>query len=125
MAEERFEYTYSSARNSEILRIRQKYLPQQPTKLDQLRELDRSATRRGTAVSLVRGTIYSLLLGLGMSCTMVWGGAVYVPGIVIGCVGIAGIASGYPVYNRIVRYDRQKLAPEILRLSEELILGNE
>ena len=118
---ETFEYTYSAPQQSEVQKIREKYLPKEVTKLDQLRALDAKVTKRGTAVSLVHGVLYSLILGLGMSCCMVWAGKLFLPGIVIGCVGLAGVAATYPIYHRIVKQDREKLAPEILRLSEELI----
>ena len=124
MAEkEIFEYTYSASRQSEVRKIREKYLPREMTKLDQLRALDAGVTRRGTAVSLVHGVLYSLILGLGMSCCLVWAGRLFVPGIVIGCVGLAGVAATYPIYNRIVKQDRERIAPEILRLTEELAFG--
>lgn len=124
MAEkEIFEYTYSAPQNNEIRQIREKYLPKEMTKMDQLRALDKSVTKRGVAVSLIHGILYSLLLGLGMSCCMVWAGKLFLPGILIGCLGLAGVAATYPIYNRVVRQDREKIAPEILRLSEELIPG--
>ena len=118
-----FEYTYSAPRRSEVQRIRDKYLPREVTKLDQLRALDAGVTRHGTAVSLVHGILYSLILGLGMSCCMVWAGSLFVPGVVIGCIGLAGVAATYPIYNHIVKQDREKIAPEILRLTEELAFG--
>ena len=121
MAEkEIFEYTYSASRQSEVRKIREKYLPKEVTKLDQLRALDAGVTKRGTAVSLVHGTLYALVLGLGMSCCMVWAGKLFVPGIVIGCIGLAGVAATYPIYNRIVKQDRERIAPEILRLAQDL-----
>lgn len=118
-----FEYTYSAPQNSEVQKIREKYLPKEVTKLDQLRALDAGVTRRGTAVSLVHGILYALVLGLGMSCCMVWAGKLFLPGIVIGCIGLAGVAATYPIYNHIVKQDRDKIAPEILRLTEELAFG--
>ena len=124
MAEkEIFEYTYSAPQQSEVQKIREKYRPREATKLDQLRALDAGVTRRGTAVSLVHGVLYALVLGLGMSCCMVWAGILFVPGIVIGCIGLAGVAATYPIYNHIVKQDRDKIAPEILRLTEELASG--
>ena len=124
MAEkEVFEYTYSAPRQSEVQKIREKYLPKEVTKLDQLRALDAGVTRRGTAVSLVHGILYALVLGLGMSCCMVWAGNWFFPGIAIGCVGLSGVAATYPIYNHIVKRDREKIAPEILRLTEELAFG--
>lgn len=118
-----FEYTYSAPRQSEVRKIREKYLPQEVTKLDQLRALDAGVTKRGMAVSLVHGVLYALVLGLGMSCCLVWAGRLFLPGVVIGCIGLAGVAATYPIYDRIVRQDREKIAPEILRLTEELGFG--
>ena len=120
---ETFQYTYSAPQQSEVQKIREKYLPKEVTKLDQLRALDAGVTRRGTALSLIHGIVYALVLGLGMSCCMVWAGKLFLPGIVIGCIGLAGVAVSYPIYNRIVREDREKIAPEILRLTEELAFG--
>ena len=122
MAEkEVFEYTYCAQQQSEVQKIREKYLPKEPTKLEQLRALDESVTRRGTALSLVHGIFFALVLGLGMSCTMVWAGSLFFPGILIGCIGLAGVAATYPIYNRLVARDRERIGPEILRLTEELI----
>ena len=124
MAEkEVFEYTYSAPQQSEVRKIREKYLPREVTKLDQLRALDAGVTRRGTAVSLAHGILYALVLGLGMSCCMVWAGNLFLPGIVIGCIGLAGVAATYPIYNHIVKRERDKIAPEVLRLTEELTFG--
>ena len=118
-----FEYTYSAPQKSEVQKIREKYLPREVTKLEQLRALDAGVTRRGTAVSLVHGILYALVLGLGMSCCMVWAGNLFLPGILIGGIGLAGLAATYPIYNHIVKQDREKIAPEILRLTEELAFG--
>lgn len=124
MAEkETFEYNYSAPQQTEIRQIREKYLPKEMTKLDQLRALDAGVAKRGMAVSLIHGILSSLLLGLGMSCCMVWPQMLFAPGIVIGCIGLAGAAVTYPIYNRIVKRDREKAAPEILRLTEELMNG--
>lgn len=122
MAEkEVFSYTYSAPDQSEVKMIREKYLPREVSKLDQLRALDESVTKRGTAVSIVHGVLHTLLLGLGMSCCMVWAGNLFVPGIVLGCAGIVGTGMTYPIYQQIVHRDREKIAPEILRLTEELM----
>ena len=124
MAEkEIFEYTYSAPQQSEVQKIREKYLPKEVSKLDQLRALDAGVTKRGTAVSLVHGILYALVLGLGMSCCMVWAGKLFLPGVLIGCIGLAGVAATYPIYNRIVKQDRERIAPEILRLAEDLTVS--
>ena len=117
---ETFEYTYSAKQQQEIENIRKKYLPKEEDKMEQLRRLDRSATKKGTMVSIILGTVSTLILGVGMCCTMVWSENWFVPGIIIGFTGLAGIAASYPLYRSITRRERKKLAPQILKLTEEL-----
>lgn len=117
---ETFTYTYSSKQQEEIRNIRSKYLPKEEDKMEQLRRLDRSASKKGTVVSVTLGVIGCMLLGVGMCCTMVWMQNWFIPGIVIGVFGIAAVAVAYPVYNRITKKEREKLAPQILKLTEEL-----
>lgn len=120
---ETFHYTYSASQQEEIKSIREKYAPpaQEEDKMERLRKLDRSVTRPGTIVSLIVGIISSLVLGVGMCCTMVWADTMFVPGIIIGIVGILGVIAAYPLYNMITKRQRVKLAPEILLLSDELM----
>ena len=89
--------------------------------MEQLRRLDASATKEATVVSLGVGIISTLVLGVGMCCTMVWNDRLFIPGIGIGIVGIAGVIAAYPIYTHMVKRKREKLAPEILRLSDELM----
>lgn len=117
---EAFSYTYSAKQQEEVKRIRQKYVPDEENKLEQLRRLDESATRPGTLASIVVGIISSLVMGVGMCCTMVWT-QFFVPGIVIGVVGMVGVGLAFPLYSTMTKRQRQKLAPEILRLSRELM----
>ena len=117
---ETFEYTYSAKQQQEIENIRKKYLPKEEDKMEQLRRLDRSATKKGTMVSIILGTVSALILGVGMCCTMVWPETLFIPGIIVGIIGIAGVADAYPIYLSITRKERKKLAPQILRLTEEL-----
>lgn len=116
-----FAYSYSAKQQEEVRRIRQKYMEQEENKMEQLRRLDASAGKKGTVVSLLLGTLGCLVLGGGMSCCLVWSEKLFIPGIIIGLVGIAGVALAYPAYSRITRKERQRLAPEILRLTEELL----
>lgn len=116
-----FQYTYSAREQAEVERIRSKYAPREATKLEQLQRLDASATNKATAWAIIVGVIGALILGTGMSCCMVFGGGWFVPGIVIGVAGIAAVSLAYPVYNRVLRRERERIAPEILRLSDELM----
>ena len=121
---ETFTYTYSAKEQEEIRKIRDKYASptKEETSMEQLRRLDESATKGATAVSLIVGIVSALIMGVGMCCTMLPGWSRYfIPGIVIGVVGISGVIAAYPIYNHMVRRKRAKLAPEIMRLSEELL----
>ena len=118
--EDRFNFSYSAKQQEEIKKIRDKYVPREESKLEQLRRLDASASKPGTAAAIIIGVIGTLLLGLGMCCTMVWAETVFIPGLIIGALGIAGIIAAYPLYMHITRKQREKLAPEIIRLTDEL-----
>ena len=87
-----FQYTYSAKQQEEIEAIRKKYLPPQEDKMEQLRRLDKSATKKGTALSIVVGVAGCLLMGVGMCCSMVWMGNLFIPGIILGLLGIALVA---------------------------------
>ncbi|MDE7244286.1 MAG: hypothetical protein K2O18_09985 [Oscillospiraceae bacterium] len=120
---ETFTYTYSAAQQEEVKRIREKYAPLSPEedKMEQLHRLDKSVTKPGTIAALAVGIISTLIMGFGMCCTMVWSSALFIPGIVIGIVGIIGICAAYPLYIRITKKQRDKVAPEIMRLTDELM----
>ena len=115
-----FNFTYSATQQAEIDSIRKKYLPEEEDKMEQLRKMDRNVTKPGMIVSLIVGIAGSLIMGLGMSCTMVWADTLFIPGIIIGIIGIIGICAAYPLYSYITKKQRKKLAPEILRLTDEL-----
>lgn len=115
-----FHYTYSAGQQEEIENIRKKYLPQEENKMELLRRLDRSTSKKGMVVSIIIGIIGCLLLGVGMCCTMVWMENWFLPGIIIGMIGIIAVAAAYPLYTRITRRERERLAPQILKLTEEL-----
>lgn len=118
---EGFRYTYSAKEQMEIKNIRQKYMPREMDKMEQLRKLDQSATQKGMTVSLVVGIIGALVLGIGMCCTMVWADVWFIPGIVVGIIGIVMVSLAYPLYNHITQKERERIAPEIIRLTDELM----
>lgn len=118
---ETFTYNYSSSQQAEVKSIREKYVPKEEDKMEQLRRLDESATKPGMIAALAVGILSALVLGLGMCCTMVWAEQWFIPGIIIGVVGIFGVMSAYPLYSRITKKRREKIAPEILRLTDELM----
>lgn len=128
---ETFNYTYSAKEHEEIKSIRAKYAApeQQEDKMSQLRRLDESVTKKATVAALVIGIIGALMLGFGMSLAMtdlagmlgMDSTAAMLVGIAVGIVGIFFVSLAYPVYCRVLKKEREKLAPEILRLTDELL----
>ncbi|MBE5930183.1 MAG: hypothetical protein E7268_03865 [Lachnospiraceae bacterium] len=118
---EGFQYSYSAKQQEEIKRIRSKYEAPQEDKMAYLRRLDESAGKKGTMMSIVLGVIGTLILGVGMCCVLVWQNTWFIPGIIIGIVGLIMLSLAYPVYMRITKMEREKIAPEILRLTDELL----
>lgn len=116
-----FSYTYSAKQQEEIKNIREKYLPteKEESTMDRLRRLDAGVTQKGTLFSLIIGILSALVFGVGMCCCLVWD--LFIPGTIIGIIGIVGIAAAYPVYMRITEKEREKIAPEIIRLTDELL----
>lgn len=118
---ETFHYTYSASQQEEIRQIRRKYAAPEESKMEQLRRLDNSVIRKATTAALVLGVLGALLLGLGMCCCMVWQGIWSALGIPVGLLGIGLVCCAYPAYNRTLQKERAKIAPEILRLTDELM----
>lgn len=116
-----FQYSYSSKQQDEVEAIKRKYMPKQEDKLEQLRKLDKSAETPGTVVGLILGIIGTMVMGTGMSCVLVWADSLFVVGILVGLLGIAMIALAYPAYKIVTKKQREKIAPMILSLSEELL----
>ena len=116
-----FQYTYSAKEQEELKRIRSKYATKEENKMELLRRLDAQVTQKATMYSIIVGVIGALILGTGMSCCLVWGGAVFVLGIIIGIIGLAVVGLAYPLYNHTLKKERERIAPEILRLTEELM----
>ena len=115
-----FEYTYSAKNQEEIEKIRKKYMPKEQDKMELLRKMDRDVTKPGTMWSLMLGIIGCLLLGIGMCCTMVWADSFFVLGIIVGIIGMVVMGMAYPVFVKVTKRQREKLAPQILALTEEL-----
>lgn len=123
---ESFSYTYSAQQQAEVQKIRSKYLPKEESKLDTLRRLDRSASQKAKAWSITVGIFGCLILGAGMSLIMtelsaLLGDYSMFVGIPVGLIGLVLVALAYPVYNRVLQTQRQRIAPQILQLTEELL----
>ena len=123
---EGFSFTYSAQQQKEVEAIRKKYLPREEDKMEQLRRLHAVPTQKAQVASLAVGVVGALIMGTGMSLAMTQIGAALgslamVIGILVGIVGMVLVALAYPLYNRVLKKQREKIAPEILRLTEELL----
>ena len=126
-----FRYTYSAKEQAELKRIREKYTPstEAEDKMAKLRRLDASVTQKAQVIALIFGIVGALILGAGMSLCMsdfaeILGShrdMAMVIGIPVGLVGGVLAALAYPMYNLIVKRERKKIAPEIIRLTDELM----
>ena len=127
--ESSFKYTYSAKEQDEIKRIRQKYQSQEEDSMTRLRKLDAAATSKATVIALVLGIVGALILGMGMSLIMTdlasllgtTGMTNMIVGIIAGVLGVILAALAYPVYSKVIKREREKIAPEILRLTDELM----
>lgn len=127
-----FSFNYSAKEQAEIKRIRDKYTPsaaKEEDKMLKLLRLDQSVTNSAQTFSLIFGVIGTLILGSGMSLVMTDVGRTLgmthhtsmIVGIVTGIIGGITASLAYPVYNAIVKIKRKKIAPEIIRLTDELM----
>lgn len=126
---EGFNYTYSAKEQEEIKAIRKRYAASEEAedKMTRLRRLDANVYSKASTAALAVGIVGALIMGIGMSLVMTDIGAVLgtvlamIIGISIGVVGIVLVCLAYPIYNRTLKKEREKIAPEILRLTDELM----
>lgn len=126
-----FVYNYSAKEQAEVKRIREKYMsaPKAEDKMAYLRKLDASVTRTAQIVALIFGIVGAIILGLGMSIIMtdlsefmgLSNDMAMIVGIIIGIFGVVLVSVAYPIYNVVVKRKRKKIAPEIIRLTDELM----
>ena len=126
MAHNAFEYTYSAQRHQEVEEIRKAYLPKQEDKMAELRRLHAIPTQKAQTLSLAAGVMGALILGTGMSLCMTdlgvaLGKLAMIIGIAVGLAGMVLTALAYPIYCRTLKKEREKIAPDILKISDELL----
>ena len=100
------------------------YAPKDTSKVVALRKLDAKAKLPATVFTYTLGVIASLILGVGMCLSMKVIGsgttAMFVLGIVLGVIGIAGVSVNYPIYKKLLAKGKQKYAFEIMELAKEI-----
>ena len=102
-------------------RIRDQYTAKEPTKLDELRALDKKVKRPATVFAYIFGIIGSLVLGTGMCLAMKVIGDMMAIGIAVGLVGIAWVSLTHPIHRAILRSRKKKYSDEICALSDSIL----
>jgi hypothetical protein len=124
-----FSYVYSAEEQDEIRKIRKKYEFREEDPISRIRKLDNSVTQKATVISLVFGVVGVLIMGSGMSFIMTDLGSIigmsanitWILGMLTGAIGLILVALAYPMYNNVLKKEREKVASEILELTEELM----
>lgn len=100
------------------------YSPKDTLKVVALRKLDARAKLPATVFAYGCGIISSLVLGVGMCFSMQVIGngsnSSFVLGIIIGVIGIMGVALNYPVYKKLLKKGKEKYAYDIIELAKEI-----
>ena len=124
MGNKEFNYTYKAPTEEErreIESIKRQY--EEPKteegKLERLRKLNNYVNGQATALALVSGVLGLLIFGLGLTMVLEW--SLLIWGIVVMVVGIPPMVVAYPLYNKILKRNKERYGKEILRLSEELL----
>ncbi len=122
--ENSFSYTYSANEQREVEKIIKKYAPEE-NKIERLKSLDRAVTLPGQITSITIGVIGALVFGLGLTFCLDALNVAFVSDMLLGTVlvlvGTSVMAISYPIYSAITKKQRNKLAPQILKLSEEIL----
>lgn len=101
------------------------YSKKEDSKVVRLKKLDRKVKRPANIFAYIYGTLSALALGIGMCFAMEVLGAgstpLYITGIVIGILGIAGCISNYFIYKKILNKSKEKYAGDVIELANEIV----
>lgn len=108
--------------------IAKDYAPQKTSKVVALKKLDRKAKLPAEIFGYSFGIISALIFGTGMCLGMqVIGPATtsfFILGIIIGIIGIVGMAINYPIYQKLLKNGKDKYAFDIIELAKEIAEEN-
>ncbi len=113
------EDSYKARLSYEVEQIRSKYLPQDQNKLEQLKKLDKQSTVPGKKAILIMSIISLLFIA---SSIFIFTSAKWIlAGAICGVLGVSTILLMKPVYSLVTEKERTRLAPQIMRLSDEIL----
>lgn len=100
------------------------YAPKDTSKVVALRKLDAKAKMPAIVAAYTIGIVAALVMGVGMCLSMgVLGGgstSMFVLGIILGALGIAGMGVNYPIHKKLLAQGKQKYAYEIMELARQV-----
>ena len=100
------------------------YAPKDTSKVVALRKLEARAKLPATIFTYTFGIIAALVTGVGMcfSMNVIGSGTttMFVLGVIVGIVGLAGMGINYPIYKKMLAKGKQKYAYEIIELAKEI-----
>lgn len=125
---DKFTYDYSAPSKDErreIEDIRRRYGGEKSKedKLTKLRNLDKRVKNLPVAASLSLGIGGTLIFGLGLTMVLEWKMLLF--GVIVMLIGCVPAALANAAYNILLDKNKRKYSDEILRLSEELLNGDE
>ena len=116
-----FTYQYSANQNKEVETIRKKYVTEEESEIDKLRKMDRKVRMAGIVPGLTVGIIGCLIFGIGMCFGLdIFAGDDIFTLLFCG-MGLLTMLPAYPVYKYVENETRERLVPEILRLSDKIL----
>lgn len=86
---------------------------------NQIVAIEESIRKKASIKAMTIGIIGCLLLGIGMSLTMVTSDF-FVLGIVVGVIGLVIVCANYPLYQRNLAKMRAAAKPQIMELASKL-----
>lgn len=105
-------------------RVASEYAVKKTSKVVALKKLDRKAKMPANIFGYTFGIFFALVLGVGMCLAMGQIGnndaLSIILGIIIGVVGIIGVAINYPIYKKIHEAGKRKYASDIIKLASEI-----
>lgn len=107
-----------------VEQLANEYAPKDTSKVVALRKLDARAKLPATIFTYTFGIIAALVTGVGMcfSMNVIGSGTttIFVLGVIVGIVGLAGMGINYPIYKKMLAKGKQKYAYEIIELAKEI-----
>ena len=103
-----------------VEKIRSQYTEAKHTDLDELFLRIGALLRRAKIASSRKQEVGSFSMDMDEHIAML-GELSLGLGIVVGLAGMVMVAAAYPTYNRVLKKERERIAPEILQMTDELL----